>query len=38
MTMLIDDYPLEIRKTRNNAVKTLIIHPKIQRNETDNDE
>ncbi|WGZ95695.1 MAG: HlyC/CorC family transporter [Candidatus Thiothrix putei] len=38
MTMLIDDYPLEIRKTRNNAVKTLIIHPKIQRKTADNDE
>lgn len=31
MTVLIQDYPLEIRQTRNNAVKTLIIHPKIQR-------
>lgn len=31
MTVLIDDYPMEIRKTRNNAVKTLIIHPRIQR-------
>ncbi len=31
MTLLIDDYPLEICKTRNNAVKTLIIHPRIQR-------
>ncbi len=38
MTVLIDDYPLEIRKTRNNAVKTLIIHPKIQRIRTANDE
>jgi len=38
MTMLIDDYPLEIRKTRNNAVKTLIIHPQIQRKAADNDE
>jgi Mg2+/Co2+ transporter CorB len=38
MTVLIDDYPLEIRKTRNNAVKTLIIHPRIQRIRTDNDE
>ena len=38
MTVLIDDYPLEIRKTRNNAVKTLIIHPKIQRLRTNNDE
>jgi Mg2+/Co2+ transporter CorB len=38
MTVLIDDYPLEIRKTRNNAVKTLIIHPRIQRKRPDNDE
>jgi Mg2+/Co2+ transporter CorB len=38
MTVLIDDYPLEIRKTRNNAVKTLIIHPKIQRLRTNPDE
>ena len=38
MTVLIDDYPLEIRKTRNNAVKTLIIHPKIQRIRAENDE
>ena len=38
MTVLIDDYPLEIRKTRNNAVKTLIIHPKIQRLRINNDE
>lgn len=38
MTVLIDDYPLEIRKTRNNAVKTLIIHPRIQRKHPENDE
>jgi Mg2+/Co2+ transporter CorB len=38
MTVLIDDYPLEIRKTRNNAVKTLIIHPKIQRMRAHDDE
>lgn len=31
MTVLIDNYPMEIRKTRNNAVKTLIIHPRLQR-------
>ena len=31
VTMLINDYPLEIRQTRNNAVKTLILHPKIQK-------
>ncbi|QLQ32140.1 MAG: HlyC/CorC family transporter [Candidatus Thiothrix singaporensis] len=38
MTVLIDDYPMEIRKTRNNAVKTLIIHPKIQRIRPEPDE
>ncbi|QTR53986.1 HlyC/CorC family transporter [Thiothrix unzii] len=38
MTVLIDDYPMEIRKTRNNAVKTLIIHPRIQRATTEDDE
>lgn len=38
MTVLIDDYPLEIRKTRNNAVKTLIIHPQIQRTRAETDE
>jgi len=35
---LMDDYPMEIRKTRNNAVKTLIIHPRIQRATTEDDE
>jgi Mg2+/Co2+ transporter CorB len=38
MTILMDDYPMEIRKTRNNAVKTLIIHPRIQRATTEDDE
>jgi len=38
MTVLIDDYPMEIRNTRNNAVKTLIIHPRIQRATTEDDE
>jgi len=28
-TSLINDYPMEVRKTRNNAIKTLIIYPKI---------
>ncbi|MFN3785358.1 MAG: HlyC/CorC family transporter [Thiothrix sp.] len=38
MTVLIDGYPIEIRKTRNNAVKTAIIHPKIQQaNATDHE-
>ncbi|MEE9309768.1 MAG: HlyC/CorC family transporter [Cocleimonas sp.] len=27
-TMLIDQHPMEVRKTLNNAIKTLIIHPK----------
>lgn len=38
MTVLIDNYPMEIRKTRNNAVKTLIIHPRIHPQQTDADE
>jgi Mg2+/Co2+ transporter CorB len=38
MTVLINDYPMEIRKTRNNAVKTLIIHPRIQRTLADEHE
>ena len=28
-TTLINDYPLEIRKIQNNAVKTLVLHPQI---------
>ena len=27
-TMLIEQYPMEVRKTINNAIKTVIIHPK----------
>ncbi|MEZ5536988.1 MAG: HlyC/CorC family transporter [Thiolinea sp.] len=38
MTVLIDNHPMEIRKTRNNAVKTLIIHPRIERNQDNNNE
>lgn len=30
MTVLIDQHPMEIRKTRRNAIKTLIIYPAIQ--------
>ena len=30
MTVLIEQHPMEIRKTRNNAIKTLIIYPAIQ--------
>jgi Mg2+/Co2+ transporter CorB len=29
-TMLIDNHPVEVRKTQNNAVKTLILHPKLE--------
>jgi len=38
LTVLIDDYPMEIRKTRNNAVKTLIIHPRLQRSRAEHHE
>lgn len=31
VTILINEYPLEVRQTRNNAVKTLILHPRLQR-------
>ncbi len=34
MTVLINEHPMEIRKTRNNAVKTLIIYPRIERKTT----
>ena len=34
VTILINEYPLEVRQTRNNAVKTLILHPRLQRIET----
>ncbi|PIE00550.1 MAG: magnesium/cobalt efflux protein [Thiothrix nivea] len=37
MTVLIDNHPMEIRKTRNNAVKTLIIHPRIERHQDHRD-
>ena len=37
MTVLINEYPIEIRKTRNNAVKTAIIYPRLTRDlEQDN--
>ncbi|MEE9302522.1 MAG: HlyC/CorC family transporter [Thiotrichaceae bacterium] len=29
MSMLIEGYPLEVRKVQNNAVETLIIHPRL---------
>ena len=31
VTILVNNYPLEIRQTRNNAVKTLILYPRIQK-------
>lgn len=31
VTVLMNNYPLEVRQTRNNAVKTLILHPRIKR-------
>ncbi|CAA6802636.1 MAG: Magnesium and cobalt efflux protein CorC [uncultured Thiotrichaceae bacterium] len=36
MTVLIDNHPMEIRKTRNNAVKTLILYPRIDRKQDNN--
>ena len=30
-TMLIDNHPMEVRKTQNNAVKTLILYPKLNK-------
>lgn len=30
-TTLIDNYPMEVRKTINNAIKSLIIYPKIEK-------
>jgi len=30
VSVLIDNYPMEIRKTQNNAIKTLIIFPRLQ--------
>ena len=38
MTVLIDNYPMEIRKTSNNAVKTLIIFPQISRKQDTNND
>ena len=34
MTVLINEHPMEIRKTRKNAIKTLIIYPRIERKTT----
>ncbi len=33
VSVLIDGYPMEIRKTHNNAIKTLIIYPHINQKE-----
>lgn len=33
ISVLIDDYPMEIRKTNNNVIKTLIIYPKLHDHE-----
>ena len=35
LCLLINDYPVEIRKVKNNAVKTLIIHPRIEQHGED---
>ncbi len=35
-TSLINGYPMEVRKTRNNAIKTLIIYPKITNKNSNN--
>lgn len=37
-TTLINNYPLEIRKTQNNAVKNLILHPQLINREKENGE
>lgn len=34
-TSLINNYPMEVRKTRNNAIKTLIIYPKVENKDSD---
>lgn len=31
VSILVNNYPLEVRQTRNNAVKTLILYPRIHR-------
>ena len=31
VTILVNNYPLEVRQTRNNAVKTLILYPRINK-------
>ncbi len=38
LSILIESYPMEIRKTQNNAVKTLIIHPSITDKKSTNKE
>ncbi len=36
ISVLIDDYPMEIRKTQNNVIKTLIIYPRLENKENEN--
>jgi Mg2+/Co2+ transporter CorB len=38
VTILVNNYPLEIRQTRNNAVKTLILYPRLNRPNKDDEE
>ncbi len=35
ISVLIDNYPMEIRKTHNNVIKTLIIYPQLQKKKDD---
>ncbi len=37
LSMLINGYPLEVRKVHNNAVKSLIIYPRLKDFDNDND-
>lgn len=37
VTILVNNYPLEVRQTRNNAVKTLILYPRINRQSNSED-
>jgi len=38
VTILVNNYPLEIRQTRNNAVKTLILYPRLNRPNKEDEE
>ena len=35
ISVLIDNYPMEIRKTQNNVIKTLIIYPRLDNKDDD---